>query len=73
LVGLNERFALKSEQFMGEIEYYVDREIKLITTYSYKVDSLKKIISLIDVKDLDKVENIITNKEKKKRKKERKN
>ena len=73
LVGLNERFALKSEQFMGEIEYYVDREIKLITTYSYKVDSLKKIISLIDVKDLDKVENIITNKEKKKRKKGRKN
>jgi len=73
LVGLNERFALKSEQFMGEIEYYVDREIKLITTYSYKVDSLKKIISLIDVKDLDKVENIITNKEKKNRKKGRKN
>jgi len=73
LVELNERFALKSEQFMGEIEYYVDREIKLITTYSYKVDSLKKIISLIDVKDLDKVENIITNKEKKKKKKGRKN
>jgi len=73
LVGLNERFDLKSEQFMGEIEYYVDREIKLITTYSYKVDSLKKIISLIDVKDLDKVENIITNKEKKNRKKGRKN
>jgi len=40
LVGLNERFDLKSEQ----LEYYVDREIKLITTYSYKVDSLKDII-----------------------------
>ena len=44
VVGLNERFALKSEQFMDEIEYYVDREIKLINIYNHKVDSLKDII-----------------------------
>jgi len=73
LVELNERFALKSEQFMDEIEYYVDREIKLINAYSYKVDSLKKIISLIDVKDLDKVNEVINPPEKKKKKRSKKN
>jgi len=73
LVELNERFALKSEQFMDEIEYYVDWEIKLINAYSYKVDSLKKIISLIDVKDLDKVNEVINPPEKKKKKRSKKN
>ena len=41
---LNEKFALKSEQFMDKIEYYIDREIKLITIYNHKIDSLIFII-----------------------------
>jgi len=48
LEELNERFALKSEKFLDEIEYYVDREIKLINAYSYKVDSLKQVIELLN-------------------------
>jgi hypothetical protein len=48
LEELNEKFALKSEEFMDEIEYYIDREIKLITSYSHKVDSLKQIIELLN-------------------------
>ncbi len=41
---LNKKFALKSEQFMNEVEYYIDREIKLITIYNHKIDSLIFII-----------------------------
>lgn len=44
LKELNEKFALKSEQFMDKIEYYIDREIKLITIYNHKIDSLIFII-----------------------------
>ena len=33
---------------MDEIEYYIDREIKLITSYSHKVDSLKQVIELLN-------------------------
>ncbi len=50
LEQLNEKFALKSEAFMDEIEYYVDREIKLITSYSHKMDSLEKVIELLKQK-----------------------
>ena len=49
LEELNEKFALKSEKFMDEIEHYIDREIKLITSYSHKVDSLKQVIELLKV------------------------
>lgn len=49
LEQLNEKFALKSEKFMDEIEHYIDREIKLITSYSHKVDSLKQVIELLKV------------------------
>ena len=49
LEELNERFALKSEKFMDKIESYSNREIKLITSYSYKVDSLKQVIELLKV------------------------
>ena len=41
---LNEKFALKSEQFMDKIESYIDREVKLITIYNHKIDSLVFII-----------------------------
>jgi hypothetical protein len=44
LKELNEKFDLESEQFMNEIEYYIDREIKLITIYNHKIDSLVFII-----------------------------
>ena len=44
LKELNEKFALKSEQFMDKIEYYMDREVKLITIYNHKIDSLVFII-----------------------------
>ena len=44
LESLKERCALQGEKFLDEIEYYVDREIKLVTSYSHKVDSLTKII-----------------------------
>jgi len=44
LKELNEKFDLESEQFMNEIEYYIDREIKLITIYNHKIDSLIFII-----------------------------
>ncbi len=49
LEELNERFALKSEKFMDKIESYSNREIKLINTYSHKVDSLKQVIELLKV------------------------
>lgn len=44
LKELNEKFALKSEKFMDEIEHYRDKEIKLITIYNHKIDSLIFII-----------------------------
>lgn len=44
LAELNEKFALKSEQFMDEIEYYTDREVKLVIFYNHKIDSLKNSI-----------------------------
>ena len=47
LEELNERFALKSEKFIDQITSYSNREIKLITVYNYKVDSLKQIIELL--------------------------
>ena len=47
LIELNEKFALKSEQFMDEIEYYIDREVKLVTIYRYKIDSLVSVIDSI--------------------------
>lgn len=60
LKQLNEQFALKSEKFLSEIEYYVDREIKLITSYNHKVDSLTKIIQSMN-------QSLNTNKKKKRR------
>tara|TARA_Y100000034_G_scaffold60779_1_gene73833 strand:+ start:1011 stop:1550 length:540 start_codon:yes stop_codon:yes gene_type:complete len=48
LIELNEKFALKSEKFIDEIEHYIDREIKLITSYSHKIDSLKQVIELLN-------------------------
>lgn len=64
LQELNKEFALKSEKFMDEIGYYVDREVKLITSYSHKVDSLEKVIE-----SLKKVSSPIENVSKKKKRK----
>ena len=44
LKELNEKFGLESKQLMDKIEYYIDREVKLVTIYNHKIDSLIFII-----------------------------
>ena len=39
---LNKIRATESEQFMDEIEYYINREVKLVIFYKHKIDSLTK-------------------------------
>lgn len=70
LIELNEKFELKSEQFMSEIEYYIDREVKLVIIYEYKIDSLVKKIGVLenDVDIIDFLEER-TNKKRRKNKK----
>ncbi len=67
--SIKEQLDLKSEKFMDEIEYYVNREVKLVTIYNNKIDSLEKKITLLerDVDIIDLIEEN-TNKKSKKRK-----
>lgn len=39
---LNTLRSSESEQFMNEIEYYINREVKLVIFYKHKIDSLTK-------------------------------
>ena len=41
---LNEVFDMKLSEFMDKIEYYSNREVKLIDDYNHKIDSLTSII-----------------------------
>ena len=65
LTELNEKFVLKADEFMDKIESYANREVKLITIYSHKMDSLNQVIELLKI-PVDKGSN------KKKRKKKSK-
>lgn len=47
LTELNEAFVKKSEDFRNEVEYYIGREVKMITAHIYEVDSLKKVIKTL--------------------------
>jgi len=68
LTELNEAFALRADDFMDEVEYYISREAKLITAHIYEVDSLKKVIKTLK-KELESIPPV---KKKKKRKKKSK-
>ncbi len=47
LTELNEAFALRADEFMDEVEYYIGREVKMITAHIYEVDSLKRVIKVL--------------------------
>ena len=49
LTELNEKFILKADEFMDKVELYADREIKLITIYNHKIDSLNQVIELLKI------------------------
>ena len=57
----------QAEKFVTEIEYYFDREVRLITVYKHKVDSLKNIIKLLEEQPTPIDINTTTNKKKKRR------
>lgn len=47
LIDLNEAFALRADDFIDEVEYYISREVRMVTTHIYEVDSLKRVIKTL--------------------------
>lgn len=68
LSELNEILEVNSKDFMNEVEYYIGREVRMVTAHIYEVDSLKRVIKALK-KELESVPLIEVKRKRKKKSK----